>query len=90
MTASIKFTKASKNDNFKVTVRTSQLFPQTVINQLNKGDIVLLDVEGVTTAFKVNRSDASTIATNSFPNKLFHPDVGAPINYRVTSVNLVK
>ena len=81
-----KFTQASKKDKFLVTTRLKSLVKPKDLKNLNKGDELILVVEGVPTVFTVNRKDLSTAATNAFPRKLVIPQVGNAIEYTVNDV----
>ena len=81
-------------DNKKVTIRKSQLFNWkmssverfVLLNHLNKiGNMVLMDIEGVTTVWRVNRAN-ETLVTDAFPSKLRLPKVKKPVEYKVSNI----
>ena len=87
----VKFTKASKNDKTLVTVSLAQFENSEldfVPGTFNKGEEIVLVVEGVPTLFYVNRLSkkgrAITAATHCFPRFLRLPSVGKPVFSNVT------
>ena len=90
----IKFTKASRKDATLVTVALKQFAPtqEDVANDLyfaavefEKGEKLVLVIEGVPTIFTVNRK-GRTAVTYSLPRFLRLPQVGRPVFAKVTEV----
>jgi hypothetical protein len=87
----VKFTKASKNDKTLVTVSLVQ-FKNTELDfvpgTFEKGEEIILVIEGVPTLFYVNRLSkkgrATTAATHCFPRFLRLPSIGRPVFFNVT------
>lgn len=92
----MRFTKASKQDGTKVTTTVTELY--NYLSTLNlqpldlakimrhtqtQGSLFLIEVEGITTTFYVNRA-GTTLCTKAFPPGLRRPAVGHATNYDVT------
>ena len=94
----MRFTKASKTDGAKVTTTLTEVYDyltstcddflliaKTMKLLKSQGQLVILTVENVPTAFYVNRA-GQTLCTNSFPGKLRRPQVGHAVNYGCNGV----